>query len=259
MKTQPAAHQISINSDIGEGYGVWSLADDRGLLEVVTDANVACGFHGGDPDILLQTCRDAAEQGVTVGAQVGYYDLRGFGRRFIDVPPPSLAADVLYQLGALEGIARSCGLQIAYLKVHGALYHACVQRPDMAQAIADGLRMFGRDIPVMCQPDTAFSQTIAEAGCALLREGYIDRAYQPDGLLVPRGQDGAMITDPVAAAQRAVQIATTGTVTAIDGSTLSLDVESICIHSDSPGALEIARAVRAALEAEGVVVRAVLG
>ncbi|MCX4469594.1 LamB/YcsF family protein [Micromonospora sp. NBC_01655] len=249
---------MSLNSDIGEGFGVWSVADDRALLELVTDANVACGFHAGDPDILLKTCRDAAELGVTVGAQVGYFDLRGFGRRFIDVPPASLAADVLYQVGALDAIARACGLSVTYLKVHGALYHACVQRPDMARAIADGLSMFGRDVPVMCQPGTPFAVTLASAGCRLLREGYLDRAYQPDGLLVPRGQEGAMITDPDAAALRAVQIATTGTVTAIDGSVLPLEVDSVCIHSDSPGALEIAQAVRAALEGEGVALRGIL-
>jgi UPF0271 protein len=258
MKTKPGDLRISLNSDIGEGFGVWSVADDRALLELVTDANVACGFHAGDPDILLQTCRDAAELGVTVGAQVGYFDLRGFGRRFIDVPPASLAADVLYQVGALDAMARACDLSVTYLKVHGALYHACVQRPDMARAIADGLSMFGREIPVVCQPGTPFAASLADAGCGLLREGYIDRAYQPDGLLVPRGQDGAMITDPEAAARRAVQIATTRTVTAIDGSTLPLEVDSVCIHSDSPGSLEIAQAVRAALEDEGVALRGVL-
>ncbi|SCL58317.1 UPF0271 protein [Micromonospora eburnea] len=258
MNTTPDIPTISLNSDIGEGFGVWSVADDRALLELVTDANVACGFHAGDPDILLRTCRDAAELGVTVGAQVGYFDLRGFGRRFIDVPPASLAADVLYQLGALEAIARACGLSIAYLKVHGALYHACVQRPDMARAIAEGLTMFGRDIPVLCQPGTSFAAAVGDAGCRLLREGYIDRAYQPDGLLVPRGQDGAMITDPEVAARRAVQIATTRTVTAIDGSTLPLEVDSVCIHSDSPGAEKIAQAVRAALEDEGVALRGLL-
>jgi UPF0271 protein len=259
MHDRTTTTPISLNSDIGEGFGVWTVADDRALLEVVTDANVACGFHAGDPDILLQTCRDAAELGVTIGAQVGYYDLRGFGRRFIEVPPASLTADVLYQIGALDAIARSCGLRVRYLKVHGALDHVCIARPEIAWAVIAGLQMFDASIPLMCQAGTAFAETVREAGCPLIREGYVDRAYQANGLLVPRGQPGAVITDPDVAGRRAVQLATTGTIEAIDGTVLELDVESVCIHSDSPGSLQLARATRAALEEAGVSLRGILG
>lgn len=250
---------ISLNSDIGEGYGIWTVTDDAALMGLITDANVACGFHAGDPDIMMDTCRMAAERGVTIGAQVGYFDLRGFGRRFTQVPPASLRADVLYQLGALDAFAKASGLNIAYLKVHGALYHACVQVPEMATAVADGLRLFDQDIPVMCQPETDFAAAVSSAGCRLLREGYLDRAYQPDGLLVPRGQEGAVITDPAIAGARAVQIAIERTVTAIDETIIPAEIDSVCIHSDSPGALKIARGVRAALDEAGIEVRSIVG
>ncbi len=259
MTGRSASGVISLNSDIGEGFGVWSVADDRALLEVVTDANIACGFHAGDPDILLKTCRDSAELGVTVGAQVGYFDLRGFGRRFIDVPPESLTADVLYQIGALDAIARSCGTGVRYLKVHGMLDHACIASEETARAVLTGLRMFDPEIPLMCQAGTAFEHTARDLGCPVIREGYVDRAYRSDGLLVPRGTPGAVITDPDEAVRRAVQLATTGTVETIDGGVLELDVASICIHSDSPGALGLAHASRDALEQAGVTLRGILG
>lgn len=243
---------ISLNSDIGEGFGAWSMADDETLLGIVTDANLACGAHASDPDIMRRICQVASERGVNIGAQVGYFDLRGFGRRQIDSDPASLTNDILYQLGALQAFTSAAGIEVGYLKVHGALYHAAVQRPDYAAAVIAAARLFSRAMPVMCQPGTPLSDAVTSAGLRTIREGYVDRAYAPNGLLVPRGQPGAVITDVGTCAARAASIAIRGEVEAIDGSVISVSAESICVHSDSPGAVEIARAVRDTLVAAGV-------
>ena len=247
-----AANTISLNTDIGEGYGPWLIADDEALLALVTDANLACGFHAGDPDIMRRTCKTARTRSVGVGAQVGFRDVLGFGRRFIDLPPASLSNEVLYQLGALSALAGAEKLSISYLKVHGALYHAAVQRAPYAKAIIDAVRDFDAAMPIMCQPNTAFFYAVRDAGLATIGEGYLDRAYTPDGLLVPRGTPGAVITDPSTAAQRAVQLAVDHTVTAIDGTVIPTAVDSLCIHSDSPGAVELATAVRQSLQDAGL-------
>jgi UPF0271 protein len=244
--------KISLNTDIGEGLGAWTIADDEALLETVTDANLACGAHASDPDIMRRTCETAARNGVNIGAQPGYFDIRGFGRRFIETDPASLTNDVLYQLGALSAFTRATGLEIRYLKIHGALYHAAVKRAEYAAAIIDAAKLFDPEMPFMCQPGTALFDAVTAAGLTTIREGYIDRAYTADGLLVPRGEPGALITDATACAERAVRIAVHGEVEAIDGTIVPVPADSVCIHSDSPGALEIARAVRRALEAAGV-------
>lgn len=243
---------ISLNTDIGEGFGAWSIAADDALLGVVTDANLACGAHAGDPDIMRKTCETATENGVNIGAQPGYFDLRGFGRRFIETDPASLTNDILYQLGALSAFTRAAGQQVRYVKIHGALYHAAVQRPEYAAAIIAAVKLFDSDLPFMCQPGTSLFEAVTAAGLDVIKEGYIDRAYTSDGLLVPRGQPGAVITDTDLCAERAVRIATKGEVESIDGAVVAVPADSVCIHSDSPGALEIARAVRTALEAAGV-------
>lgn len=245
---------ISLNTDIGEGFGAWRIADDDSLLSIVTDANLACGAHASDPDIMRRTCEVAAERGVNVGAQVGYFDIRGFGRRYIETEPATLTNDVLYQLGALHAMTLAAGVRVAYLKIHGALYHAAVQRPDYAEAVIAAARLFDPEMPFMCQPGTSLFAAANGAGVTTIREGYIDRAYTPEGLLVPRGQSGALITDVDQCAERAVAIALRGEVEAVDGTLISVPADSVCIHSDSPGAVEIAAAVRHALESAGVVV-----
>jgi UPF0271 protein len=189
--TTSSRSHVSLNTDIGEGFGSWRIADDEALLSLVSDANLACGFHASDPDIMRTTCRVAAERGVGVGAQVGYPDLRGFGRRYIDVDPASLVNDVLYQLGALNVFQRVEGRTVAYLKIHGALYHAAVARSDYADAIIEAVRLFDPALPVMCQPGTALAERVSAAGLSTIAEGYIDRAYTSEGLLVPRGLPGA--------------------------------------------------------------------
>ena len=250
---------VSLNTDIGEGYGAWSVADDETLLALVTDANVACGFHAGDPDILRRTCEVAAANGVGVGAQVGFSDLRGFGRRFIQVPRASLVNDVLYQLGALAGLASVAGTPVSYLKPHGALYHATTQHDDYAAAVVEAMLAYAAaghgDLLLLCQPGTRLAEHAARSGLRVVAEGFVDRAYTADGLLVPRGQPGAVVTDLDEACRRAVRMVREGTVEAADGATVPMRVESLCVHSDSPGAVEVARAVRGALEQAGVELR----
>lgn len=238
---------ISLNTDIGEGYGAWRIADDEELLSVVSDANLACGFHASDPDIMRETCARARTLGVGIGAQVGFPDLRGFGRRHIDMAPGSLGNDVLYQLGALSAFTRVAQIPLAYVKLHGALYHSCLSRPDYAEAYLDAVVAYDPTLPLLLQPATPLADAATERGLRIVPEGYIDRAYTAEGRLVPRGHPGAVICDPDEASARAVQMATEGTVTSIDGQTLEHEVDSLCIHSDSPGATTVATAVARAL------------
>ena len=250
---------VSLNSDIGEGYGAWSIADDEALLGLVTDANVACGFHAGDPDILRRTCETAAAKGVGVGAQVGFDDLRGFGRRFIQVPKQSLVNDVLFQVGALSGLAAVAGTRVSYVKPHGALYHATTQHDDYAGAVVEAILEYAAagqgDLALLCQPGTRLAERAETAGVPVVAEGFLDRGYTADGLLVPRSEPGAVITDLDQVCRRAVRMVQQGTVEAADGTEVQMRVASLCVHSDSPGAVEVARAVRTALEQAGVELR----
>ena len=246
---------IDLNADLGEGFGVWRLGDDDALLGIVSSANVACGFHAGDPLTMRRVCGRAAAAGVAVGAQVSYRDLAGFGRRFIDVEPAELAAEVLYQLAALDGIARAAGTRVSYVKPHGALYNAAVTHEGQAQAVVDAVLAFDRRLPVLGLPGSALLRSAEAAGMRPVAEGFADRGYTADGRLVPRREPGALVEDPAAVAERAVRMATDGVVVAVDGTALLMPVESVCVHGDTPGAAELARAVRAALTAAGVDVR----
>jgi len=246
---------IDLNADLGEGFGVWRLGDDDALLGVVSSANVACGFHAGDPLTMRRVCGRAAAAGVAVGAQVSYRDLAGFGRRFIDVEPAELAADVLYQLAALDGIARAAGTRVSYVKPHGALYNAAVTHEGQAQAVVDAVLAFDRRLPVLGLPGSALLRSAEAAGMRPVAEGFADRGYTPEGRLVPRREPGALVDDPAAVAERAVRMATDGVVVAVDGTALLMPVESVCVHGDTPGAADLARAVRTALTAAGVGVR----
>ncbi|RHW26993.1 LamB/YcsF family protein [Nocardioides immobilis] len=234
---------MDLNADVGESFGRWQLGDDEALLPHLTSANVACGFHAGDPLTLRRTCESAVRHGVVIGAQVGYRDLAGFGRRFVDVASDELAADVLYQLGALDGIARAAGGRVGYLKPHGALYHAVTRHEGQARAVVAAVVAYG-GLPVLGLPGSLLLTVAEEAGLPTVGEGFADRAYRPDGSLVPRAEPGALITDPAAAAAQAVRLADAG------------DVRSVCVHGDSPGAPALAAAVRAALSDAGVTVAA---
>ncbi|MBI1758482.1 MAG: LamB/YcsF family protein [Actinobacteria bacterium] len=247
---------IDLNADAGEGYGRWTLGDDDALLAVVTSANLACGFHAGDPDVLRYTCARAAERGVVVGAQVSYRDLAGFGRRYVAVPRDSLTNDVLYQIGGLAAMCRAAGIGVRYVKPHGALYHRAVHDPEHALAIVDAVRAYDPGLAVLCQAGSELARCAAEAGLRVVREGFVDRGYTAAGTLVPRSDPGALLTDPVQAGSRAVRMVTEGTVGAVSGEEVSLVVDSLCVHGDTPGAVHVARAVRSALETAGVRVSA---
>ena len=246
---------VDLNSDLGEGFGVWTLGDDEALLDVVTSANVACGFHAGDPDILRRVCATAAERGVAIGAHVGYRDLAGFGRRAMDVEPRRLTNDVIYQIGALDGFARVAGTRVRYVKPHGALYNTAVHDQQQAAAIVEAIRLYDESLPVMGLPGSALLTMASSAGLRTIGEAFADRGYTPEGTLVPRSQPGAVLHDPKQVAERMARLVTTGTVPAADGTDVAISAESICVHGDSPGAVQMAIAVRQALAAAGVDLR----
>ncbi|MGK2866092.1 MAG: LamB/YcsF family protein [Mycobacterium sp.] len=243
---------IDLNADLGEGFGVWTLGDDDAMLDIVTSANVACGFHAGDPAGLLRVCRAAAERGVRIGAQVSYRDLAGFGRRFIDVDPVELTAEVIYQIGALSALATAAGTSVSYVKPHGALYNSIVTHEAQARAVAAAVHAVDPGLPVLGLAGSVFFDAAGELGLRTVAEAFADRAYLPDGRLVSRRERGAVLHDAEQIAERVVTMVTDGRVTAQDGSQIPIIVESVCVHGDSPGAVQIAAAVRAALGANGL-------
>jgi UPF0271 protein len=244
--------RIDLNADLGEGFGIWRLGDDDAMLDVVTSANVACGFHAGDPSTMGRICAVAAERGVSIGAQVGYRDLAGFGRRRLDVDPDDLAADVLYQIGALDAFAGAAGTSVRYVKPHGALYNTAADDAIQADAVARAAAAYDQRVPLLGLPGSELAAAALRHGVPFVPEGFADRAYRPDGRLVPRSEDGAVLDDPELVATRAVGIATTESVEAVDGSTVQVTAASLCVHGDTPGAVAIAWAVRDALAAAGV-------
>lgn len=247
---------IDLNADLGEGFGVWRLGDDDAMLGIVTSANVACGFHAGDPASLLRVCRAAAERGVRIGAQVSYRDLAGFGRRFIDVDEQDLVADVVYQIGALQAIAHAAGSTVSYVKPHGALYNTIVTNHEQAAAVAEAVHRVDATLPVLGMAGSVFFEEAARLGLRTVFEAFADRAYRPDGRLVPRREPGAVFHDPSVIADRVLTMVTSGEVTAVGGAHIAVGVESVCVHGDSPGAVQIATAVRNRLAAAGTDIKA---
>ena len=244
--------RIDLNADLGEGFGVWRLGDDERLLEVITSANIACGFHAGDPMTMRRVCAAAADRGVVIGAQVGYRDLVGFGRRRIDIDPEELAADVLYQLGALDACARAAGTGVRYVKPHGALYNTAADDRGQADAIAAAIVAFDRSLPLLALPSSAMAEAAHAAGLSFVPEAFADRAYLPTGRLVPRTQPGAVIDDPYAVVARAAAFALHHRVTATDGTVLALEPRSLCVHGDTPGAAYLAGEISRTLVDAGV-------
>lgn len=243
---------LDLNSDLGEGFGMWRLGDDFALLDVVTSANVACGFHAGDPSIMRSVCQRAADRGVAIGAHVAYPDLAGFGRRAMDIEPGRLADDVIYQLGALDGFARVAGSRVSYVKPHGALYNRIVHDAKQAAAVVAAVKAYNPQLPLLGLPGSEVLTQAAKAGLTGVAEAFADRAYLPDGRLAPRGTPGAVITDPDAVVERCTAMATTGEVTGVDGSKVRIDARSLCVHGDTPGAVDLAQRIRNALVAAGV-------
>ncbi len=242
---------MDLNSDLGEGFGQWTLGDDDALLDVVTSANVACGYHASDASIMRRVCARAVGAGVAIGAQVGYRDLPGFGRRFIDVEPDALTADVVYQVGALEAFARIAGDRVRYVKPHGALYNAIVHHEEQAAAVVAAVVAYDRTLPVLGLPGSAWLRLAGEAGLTVVHEAFADRAYTPEGTLVSRRLDGAVLHDPDEIARRCVAMAAGEPIRDVEGGELVLTPDSICVHGDTRGAVDIARRVREALTAAG--------
>jgi 5-oxoprolinase (ATP-hydrolysing) subunit A len=249
--------RIDLNADMGEGFGVYPLGRDAELLAVVTSANVACGFHAGDPSVMDRTVALAVQARVAVGAHPGFPDLRGFGRRRVDADPAEVERDVLYQVGALQAFARAHGTRVAHVKPHGALYNQAAEDERLARAVARGVARAGRDLVLVGLASTAVMRAAAEAeGLRFAAEAFADRRYEANGTLQSRQVAGSVVTDPAAAAAQAVRIARDGTVEAVDGTEVRLRADTLCLHGDNPEAVANARAVRQALERAGIEVRA---
>lgn len=243
---------MDLNADLGEGFGPWTLGDDEAMLAIVTSANVACGFHAGDAVIMRRICEQAVAAGVTIGAQVGYRDLAGFGRRFLDIEPDALTQDVIYQIGALDGFARIAGARVRYVKPHGALYNAIVAHEEQAAAVVRAVIDYDRTLPVLGLPGSVWLRRAEEAGLTVVSEAFADRAYTAGGDLVSRRLAGSVLHDAGQIAERCRVMVTGGAIEAVDGSPLSVNPDSICVHGDTAGAVQIAQAVRTAIEDAGL-------
>ncbi len=251
--------RIDLNSDLGEHYGAWRMGDDETMLGIVTSANVACGFHAGDPRSVLETMRAAAAQGVTVGAHVAYPDLSGFGRRDMNPTDAELEADVIYQIGAVQALASVAGTHVRYVKPHGALYNTIARDERQAAAVLRAMHALDPDLPLVCLAASQLVDQAEDAGVRAVPEAFADRAYEPTGALVSRREPGSVLHDPDEVAERMARLVRDGVVIARDGSEVQLRAESICVHGDSDGAVEMAVAVRDRLTADGVSLESFMG
>ncbi|HEX4215730.1 MAG TPA: 5-oxoprolinase subunit PxpA [Candidatus Dormibacteraeota bacterium] len=246
---------VDLNADLGESYGVWRLGADEQLLPLLSSANVACGWHGGDPRIMDTTVAAARAAGVAVGAHPSFPDRGGFGRRAMDVSPADAEADLVYQVAALDGFCRRHGLRLQHVKAHGALYNAAAKSAPLAGAIAAAAASLDADLILVVPPGSALETAGREAGLVVAREGFCDRAYEPDGSLVDRRRPGAVHDEVEAAVEQALSLVTEGRVRCIDGSLRELAVDTLCCHGDNPHAVEFVRRIRAELERAGVEIR----
>lgn len=246
---------IDLNADLGESFGAWHMGHDQALMASITSANVACGFHAGDPSVLRQTVALAAANGVAVGAHPGFPDLVGFGRREMHVSPSEVEDLVLYQVAAVAGVAAASGTRLQHVKAHGALYNMAVRDRDLANAIARATAAIDRTLILFGLPGSELLKAGQEAGLRVAAEAFADRTYEPDGTLTSRRKPGSVIHEPAAVVARAVEMVATGQVIATDGSRLDVHADTLCLHGDTPGSAELARQIRAALETAGVIVQ----
>jgi UPF0271 protein len=246
--------RIDLNSDVGESYGAWSMGQDDALIPLVTSVNIACGAHAGDPLIMQRTVALARDAGATIGAHPGYPDRDGFGRRELGLAGEELEASILYQLGALAAFVRDANAELRHVKPHGALYHRAAQDPSVAQAVARAVRRFDPSLRLVGLCGSPLLDAGREEGLAVAAEAFADRAYEPDATLRSRSYDDAVVPDPESAAEQAVSIVVLGKVLTVDGTSVPLRADTLCIHGDTPNAWEYVMAVRAALEASGVTV-----
>ncbi|MGE3335629.1 MAG: LamB/YcsF family protein [Rhodospirillaceae bacterium] len=246
---------IDLNSDLGEGFGAWQMGDDAAMLAIVTSANVACGFHAGDPAGILSVLNEAARRNVAVGAHVAYRDLVGFGRRNMDPSSAELVGDIIYQIGALQGLAKAAGTAVRYVKPHGALYNTIATDKRQAADVIAAIKAVDPSLVLMALAGAPVVAQARAAGLTVVCEAFADRAYNADGTLVNRRLPGAVLHDPDIIAARTARMVESGRVVAINGEDIALDAQSICVHGDTPAAVAIARALRAAFEARGVALK----
>ncbi|HPD96910.1 MAG TPA: 5-oxoprolinase subunit PxpA [Synergistales bacterium] len=246
--------RVDLNCDLGEGFGPWRMGSDEGIMDHVTSVNVACGFHAGDPVVMKDTVERAVARGIAIGAHPGYPDIQGFGRREMSCTPDEIYALCLYQIGALMAFARSCGVRLAHVKPHGALYNRGARDKEAAFAIARASRDADRNMVLVGLPGSAFEKAAIEAGIPFASEAFADRAYMEDGSLVPRSWPGSVIHDPEEAARRVLEMVKEGRIISVEGSMLHIRPDTVCVHGDTPEALRMARAIREKLEAEEIVI-----
>ncbi|KMY23961.1 hypothetical protein ACU19_01195 [Actinobaculum suis] len=246
---------IDLNSDLGENTPDRVVSDDAAMLGIVSSANVACGFHAGDPAGIAATLRAAAAHGVVVGAHPGYRDFEGFGRRALDIPAAELQADIEYQLGALQALARAAGTTVSYVKPHGALYNSLARDRKLAHTVVRAIKAVDPNLVFLGLAGTEGIEVAEQEGLQVAAEAFADRAYTPSGDLVPRSQSGAVLHDPQEVSERIMRLVETGKMRAIDGSDVQVQADSICVHGDSAGAVAMARAIRENLEAAGIIIR----
>jgi UPF0271 protein len=246
--------QIDLNSDLGESFGPWKMGADEALMTSITSANIACGFHAGDPSVMRRTIALAKAHGVAIGAHPGFSDLVGFGRREMHVSPEEVEDMVLYQVGAIAGIAAAEGMRLQHVKAHGALYNMAARDASLAAAIGRAVAAFDRSLILLGLPNSPLLTEGEKAGLPVAAEIFADRTYEPDGSLTSRRIPGSVIHDPAQVIERAVRMVKTGTVIARNGDVISLKTDTMCLHGDTPGSADLARRIRAALEESGVTV-----
>ncbi|MFK7761836.1 MAG: LamB/YcsF family protein [Roseobacter sp.] len=246
--------RVDLNADMGESFGPWKMGDDASLLQTVTSANIACGAHAGDPDVMAATMRLAAQNGVGIGAHPGFADIQGFGRQRMSVPRASLQNSIRYQVAAATGMARSVGANVRHLKLHGALANMASENEDLARDLYEAALSVAPDLIVMVLAATAQERAVLALGCSYAGEIFADRAYNDDATLVDRSLEGAVIHDPNIAGARMVKMVEAGAIITESGKHIPTGIDTICLHGDTPTAVQIARSVRGALEAAGVTV-----
>ena len=251
--------KMDLNSDLGESFGAWTMGDDAAMLDIVSSANVACGFHAGDAAGILSTLKAAKARNVVVGAHVAYRDLAGFGRRNMDVASSDLVADVIYQIGALQGLAQAAGTTVKYVKPHGALYNTIAQDKRQAMDVITAMKAIDPSLVLMALAGAPLIGWARDAGLTVVAEAFADRGYTPQGALVSRREAGAVLHDEQLIAQRMLTLVREGVIEAVDGSMVRVEADSICVHGDSPGAVAIARNIRQRFEQEGVQIASFVG
>lgn len=243
---------IDLNADLGESFGNYTVGNDDKIIPLISSANVACGFHASDPKVMLETVKLIKESGAGLGAHPGFPDKEGFGRRYMDCTDEEIYSMVLYQLSALEGIARTVGVEMNHVKPHGALYNATFTDKNLARVIAQAVKDFNPKLKLMGLSENNLVKAGEEIGLQVVHEVFLDRAYENDGTLVSRRKEGAMITDSKLAVERGIRMLTEGKVETIDGTDIDIKADSICVHGDGEKALQFVREIKSALEAKGI-------